>query len=475
MREKTKRSFGKIQKVYITAGIAIVLVFVLAVLLVKLAYLLPWRYDMTEQRLFTLSGQSLQVLEGLEEPVQIVAVYPTGREEMMVESLLAEYGRATEQVEVEFVDAERDPAALAKYRLELASIPNGVLIVKSGERMKLIYSSALFEETVEGNVFSGEREITGAVRYVTTQDMPVVYIVQGHQETAPAERMTKAVSALELEAYRVDTLNLLQAGQVPGDADILIFPSPKEDLSEEEGQMLEDYLKRGGSVCLLVDPVLNSNSIQLPNFNALCNSFGVDITNNYVVEENPENYLSASQMYLVPGLAMHTITQSIGEDRKMVILPVARGLGRAQYDSARVELQPLLLSSDKSWARVDVTISDTARTGADLAGPVPLAYAAVISNVQWGKPASRAVVIGNSSFAYDGSIEVQANRDLWINSVNWLQGDRTGQVIAPKVINANHLVVRGNTFVRLSVVCLGVIPLVAFIAALAVWALRRNQ
>ncbi len=475
MKQAMKQRFGTKQKLYISAAILLALLIVLLTFLVKLAYLIPWRYDMTEQRLFTLSGQTVEILGELPTAVEILAVYPTGYEEMMVQSLLEEYGKATDLLKVRYIDAERNPGELGKYQLEFASIANGTLIVSSGERVKLIHSAALFEETTEGNVFSGEREITGAIRYVTSDNLPVVYMVEGHQETIPADRMSKAVSALEQEAYRVKSLNLTATDAVPENASILLFASPKEDLTVQELTMVQEFMGRGGHIFLLVDAVTNSNNIQLPNFGVLCREIGIDLQNNFVVEEDPSRHLAASQMYLVPGLAMHTITQSIGEDRKMVVLPVARGLGQLAYDTSTVELSPLLVSSDKSWARVDTTIVDTAFTGADIPGPVPLAYSAVVSNVRWGKPAARVVVIGNSSFAYDGSIEVQANRDLWVNCINWLQGGRDNQVIASKAINANRLVVRGNGFIKLSIICLGVLPIIAFGSALAVWALRRNQ
>ena len=80
--KKKKRSF------IIITSITLVLVLIVAVLGVKIAYNIPWNYDMTATRLFTLSEQSLTVIDSLTEPVQIGAVYSAGTEEMMVESLL---------------------------------------------------------------------------------------------------------------------------------------------------------------------------------------------------------------------------------------------------------------------------------------------------------------------------------------------------------------------------------------------------
>jgi len=157
------------------------------------------------------------------------------------------------------------------------------------------------------------------------------------------------------------------------------------------------------------------------------------------------------------------------------VLPVVRGLAQSEHDKDTVQLQPLLVSSQNSWARVDVTIEAPDFTEMDAPGPVPLAFAAVISNYRFGGTTAKVVVIGNASFAYDGNIEAQANGDLWVNAITWLAGDRSVDNIAAKPIGASRLIIRGDDFVRLSIICLFVIPLVAFGSAIAMWALRRNR
>ena len=475
MDKKANTLKGKKRRFYLVSAVSCVLVIAIVAFAVLISYQIPWRYDMTAQRIFTLSQQTLDILDGLEETVQIAAVYPEGQEEQMVVSLLDEYEKASDNILVEYVDAEREPTKLAKYELDVSAVTNGTLIVKSGERSKIIENASLFETNELGSIFNGEREITGAVRYVTTDDMPVVYFVQGHEEANTASVMSKAVSALQQDAYEVREVTLLQAGQVPEDADVLVFASPKSDISDQELEMLQNYTMEGGKVLFLVDSVMNTNSIVLDNFNTWLHEFGLDITNNYIVEEDPSYHLSNQPLYLIPGFGPHEITQKIAESRKMVILPVARGISEVEYDKTTVTQSILMVSSEKSWVRSDMTIPTAERTEADMSGPMPVAYAVSRSNVKWGNDAARVVVIGNSSFAYDGNIEVQANRDLFLNSINWLQGGRESDLIASKVINADRLIIRGDDFVKLAIICMGVLPGIAFLGALAVWALRRNQ
>ena len=468
--KKKKRGF-----IIITA-ISLALVLMIAVFAVKIAYKLPWRYDMTSTRLFTLSEQSLAVIDSLTEPVEIGAVYSKGNEEMMVQSLLDEYEKASDLISVEYIDSVKEPARLARYNLELASVPNGSIIVRMGDHYKLINSDSLFNISSEGqSTFSGEQQITGALRFVSSTDMPVIYLTAGHSEIAPDEALTTAVTNLGLAMYEVKQLNLQQAGAIPDDADIVVMMNPTQDISERELELYQEYLKKGGGMMLCIDAVTNTNSLQISNLNALCNSLGLDISNNYVVEEDKDHFLSVSQLYLIPDMGAHEITQQIGAQELQVALPVARGIGTVDYDNTAIKHEMLLASSEKSWARLDMANDSAIKTETDRNGPIPLAYAVTASNVKWGNDAARVVIVGDASFATDGNIEYQGNSYLWMNSLNWIEGGRQTEVIAAKVIGGNSLVIRGSDFKRLAIICVGVIPLICFAAALAVWALRRNQ
>ena len=456
----------------IYAGISLVMAIIAAVFLVRLANLSTWRYDMTARRLFTLSEQTESIINSIEEPVRIAAIYPSGREDMMVQALLREYDNLSPLISVEFIDAEREPFRLAAYRLDVAAVPNNTLIIQSGERSRMIFSSQLYESTIYGNLFSGEREITGAIRYVITDELPIIYFVEGHGQTAP-ERMTRAISELQTAAYQVRTLNFAREGRVPEDASILVFVNPMEDLSDEELVFVREYVRFGGNVLLLLDVNFDSDIMHMPNFSALSEDFGVRIPQNILIEDDSDHYLAYNQLYIIPVLAPHQITGAIDAQNRLVILPVARGLFRVE--EADAELAVLLASSQHSWARFDLSIQSLEFDESDFLGPIPLAFASFVTNTRWGGDEARAVIIGNASFIHDGNVEVQGNLDLFINTINFLQGDRAAELIAAREINSPRLMIRGSDFLFFAVIILGVLPLIAFGAAFATWMLRRNR
>lgn len=461
-------------KVLLHSLAAAVLMTALIVLLVLTAFKSGLQIDLTEQRLFTLSEDSEKILSGLKEEVKIAVVSETDREEPMVKALLKEYKKASDAVLVSYIDPEKDPSSLAAYDLgDVAAVYNGSVIVEGKNRTKIISGDALFDYTPEGNYFYGEREITGAVRYVTAEELPVVYFVTGHGEVDAGAYLQQAVSDLSRYAYRVKSLVLLQQ-DIPEDARVLIMVSPLEDLIDEELEKLRDYLESGGSLFLMANPLMTSNEKVLSNLNGLVNEYGIDISNNYVVEENSTYYLTDNNTCLIPRYGSHEITLPIGESQKMAVFPLARGLGAVDYDKDAVTRDILLLTSDKAWARNDMRNISSGRTGSDIKGPIPLGFAAIKSNASNRERSSRLVVIGDSDYMTDSNYKLQANSSLFIRCVDWLSGERETDSMLGKLINSEKLIVNGQDFIRLVIICCAVLPMICFAAAFLWWKLGRG-
>ena len=86
----------------------------------------------------------------------------------------------------------------------------------------------------------------------------MVYFLTGHGERdieqAGETSMTRAKTTLESKNYTVKTLNLLAENQIPEDASLIVIAGPLQPVSEEEVQLLKDYLASGGSLIVMEDP-----------------------------------------------------------------------------------------------------------------------------------------------------------------------------------------------------------------------------
>ncbi len=130
-----------------------------------------------------------------------------------------------------------------------------VLYVESDLRYTIIDYYDIYETTTDYYTYTstsnydGEGEITSAIDYVTKEDIPVVYTLQGHGETELDTYMTEAISKA---SFTVESLSLIDDSQIPEDCACLMILGPTSlDISESEAQLIIEYLENGGDALIL--------------------------------------------------------------------------------------------------------------------------------------------------------------------------------------------------------------------------------
>ena len=102
--------------------------------------------------------------------------------------------------------------------------------------------------------FDGEGRITSAIDYVTTDKLPKLYALEGHGEAELPETFSDKISKENIE---LGNLSLLKVDSVPEDARALMIHAPSSDISEEEKDLLGDYVNSGGKLLVMAGPTEN--------------------------------------------------------------------------------------------------------------------------------------------------------------------------------------------------------------------------
>ena len=90
------------------------------------------------------------------------------------------------------------------------------------------------------------------------------------------------------------------------------------------------------------------------------------------------------------------------------------------------------------------------------------------------EPAPRLVVFGDADFASNDLIETSANRDLFVNSVNWLMGDVEAISIRPRLSRASRFNLSAQDALRIRLLSLFVLPEAIAVIGVFVWWSRRS-
>jgi ABC-type uncharacterized transport system involved in gliding motility auxiliary subunit len=430
--------------------------------------------DLTQNKLFSLSEQTLKVLEEIKSPVTIYGLWEPGKETKQVKEVLDKYTERNKNIRLEVVDPDKNPGFVAKYDKEKKGIEKGALIVEGEKGFKLIPQIDLYEinwmnfQNPQITGFSIEKRVTGALLYVTSGVTPVIYDVIGHREKPLFDLQLKPI--IERENFTYRQLNLLQS-DVPEDAGLLVINTPKQDLSPGEADRIRSYLEKGGRLLVMAD----FQSSELPNLKNLLASYGVAFDFGVVVEMN-KNFNMGNPFHVIPELTLHDIVRPLKENNQPVVLQFAQGIKTLDLKRRSVEVEPLLTSSKDSFLRVDLNNNSPTLTDSDKKGPITLAVAVrePLEN-QEGKE-TRLVLIGSGTLLEPLGLfgQIQGNFDLFMNSITWLQ-DRPetlsvrskSLITLPMNLSALQVIIFGVLFTA-------VIPLALFGAGLAVWLKRRH-
>jgi ABC-type uncharacterized transport system involved in gliding motility auxiliary subunit len=445
-------------------------------LLVLLAFLSTryhHRWDWTEAKSHSLTDQTQKVLAGLDEPVQVTALFAQIAA-AEAKDLLERYRiAAPDKLEVEFVDPQAQPGRLAELGIEAGRLSGGLLHVALGAN-----SVDVTELT--------EVALTQAIVKLTRQEQKKVYFLDGHNErviegeqAAEGKGMKDAAEALRNENYTVETLLLAAKGEVPADADVVIAAGPTRPLHESEHGALERYLSKGGALLVLIDPAAGTD------LGADLAKWGVELGDDVIVDR-VQGLFGRPTTPFAAEYGDHEITRELGD---ATMFHVARSVQVAA--AAQAALAPIVRTSEASWAERDMdrllTKGEAAfDAGTDLQGPVSLAIAGTLdlSGSDGAPPAgeaepaepktARLVVVGDSDFASNQLLGEFRNRDLFVNAVNWLLGDVEAISVRPGQARASRLQLTSEQFLEIRYLALFVMPeLIAVLGVIAWWQRRR--
>ena len=436
------------------------------------------KVDLTRNELYSLSQQTYDILNDLQEDVTIYGLYETGREQTMVTEILERYANRSKKVHIEYKDPILYPQFAMQYDKEGKGVGVGSIIVESGNKFKVIsqydlvnYNYNPYDPTqAQAESLAIEQRVTAAIDYVTSDKNPMIYTLVGHNE----DQLPFIVKEqLERENYTLEELNLLTSDKELGQDDTLFIATPKRDITQEEDEKVRQFLEKGGRAIFLLDFVEED----LPIFEDLLKSYGVTLEKGIVIEGDAQHRYQ-NPLHLWPKQESHEILDSLRSAKVPVIIPVAQGLRIEEVRRRSIEVEPLLVTSDQSWAKTNPNATTIEKEAQDLEGPFNIAVAITENQYENNEQiTTKIVVVSNAQFVNSqmAAIGSFGNLDFLMNSVNWLQDQKQNITIRPKSLAVQPLTITGLEQLIYSGIVVIFIPLVVLVAGLIVWLRRRHR
>jgi len=435
------------------------------------------KYDLTRDRLFSLSDSTIQILKDLQKEVKVTSFFPTGSiEGKMVEDLLEEYKRRTGKLRHEMVDPFKDHLKTKAMGIRAA----GTVIVQCENNRKDLSEDDLFikpspfmrNPQMERPKFQGEQAITSAILNVTQGGRKKIMFVTGHDEPSISTYNPQGFAGVQQflvkENYDVTEGSLMEA--IPSGTTVLAIMAPKKSFHPSEIENLRKFVfdQKGR---LMVGLDTDTKIPELDKF--LSENFGVIA--NYEIIINPRA-INNNLTIVIPQYEYHSIVKAQMEKKSGALFQLCRGL--VTETKPQWKTQVFLKAGDQTYAKrkmEEVLAGNLDFTnGIDARGPFNLAVAL---EGQENASGSRAVIFGDSDFASNLLLQVQGNADLMVNTVNWLAGQEQLISIRPKTLEFGQInldKLDKEAINRIFILCVIVSPLIIVLVGGAVWFARRR-
>jgi ABC-type uncharacterized transport system involved in gliding motility auxiliary subunit len=374
------------------------------------------RFALTARGLQSLSQSSRQALARLPGQVEMIGVYrESAPEHEMAKDVLDIYRTQVRGVRTRMLDPDRQPDEARRLGINF----QGAVLVKADSVREVVSDLT-------------EAALTQAILRVGNPQRPVVALLDGHGEMAPGRSgLSQLWRILTEGGFTVRKLRLGEVGEVPADVRVLLEVGPSSTVLPGEIGAISRFLDRGGRLGVFLDPSVQSGlaSVLAPR--------GIRIDGRRVVDDGP---LTRSV-----GLGPETIAvQSLGDHpaarglTAAIVLREATSVGLASRavwgvngteilrsaPSARLVGEPL----DPDPEALPANRGNGLPLGAALEWAVPgetkgEARAAAAQSDPAEKPTARLVVVGDSNFLRDDTIDLYGNREFATRLAGWL-GER---------------------------------------------------
>ncbi len=375
------------------------------------------RIDLTDEQRYSLSGQTVKILESLEHDVEVVAFYRSdGRTRQAMHDLLEEYSYYSPKFTFQFIDPDKKPIEAAEYGITAYR----TTLIRSKNHQEIIG-------------FESEDKLTNALMKVIRDEVKTVYFVKGHGENNIEDEgeygYKMAKQAIESENYQVQELSLAEVERVPEKVSVLVVSGPQQDFLPGELDKISAYIQTGGSAMFMLDPA------PLKELPAFLNGYGFEVRDDIIVDKLIR---IVGTNYLTPVVTEYKDDHPITADLTNIytFFPVVRSV--EIKENAATGSYTLASTSSSSWARSEGTLDkdsieyDPSR---DAQGPLPVMAVHVLqvdgADMADGElltPTAdgdvrrfgKIIVIGDSNFAGNTHFRLAGNKDLFLNTVNWL-------------------------------------------------------
>ena len=480
--KREKRKFkDTVNKKYLKNGSyssAMIVVFIAIIIVINMIVgNLPSKYtqlDISAEKLYTIGDETKAMLKDLNKDVTIYQIAQSGSEDETISNLLQRYADESDHITVEVKDPVVNPKFVSEYTTD--NLSSNSLIVVCGDRNKVVDYNNIYQSELDYNTYSynttgfdGEGQITSAIAYVTSEDLPILYTLEGHGEQELDSTIKEDVEKANMD---IKSLNLLTEGSVPEDASCLLIDSPTSDFSDDEKDAIITYLENGGKAMIFSD----YTGTEMKNFDAVLENYGVKRAEGLVFEGDSQHYAMQIPYYLVPTVESNDITSEVASSGYYILMPYAQGIQKTDDVRDTVNIESLLTTSDSAYSKTDMSSGTLEKEDGDVEGPFDLGVS-ITESVEDGKETH--IIYFSTANLLQGEVNQMVsggNEKLVMAAFSSLVDSETTTTVSipSKSLEVSYLTLTAYDASFWKICVIGLIPGAFLVIGFMIWLKRRK-
>ncbi|MFA3784019.1 GldG family protein [Melioribacteraceae bacterium 4301-Me] len=439
--------------------ITLLLIFGVLILLNIIASKFFVRLDFTEDKRYSLSDATKNILKNLHDPITVTAYFSENLPPNIAQvrqdfrDLLVEYAnKSGNMIVYEFVNPNETQES--EIKAQQAGIRPIMINVRERDQIKQqrAYLGTVVQMGDKQEVIpfiqpgaAMEYDLSTTIKKLTVKNKPWIGFLTGNGEPSINE-MPQLKEQLDI-LYNIDSVKIKADSTIPEKFKTLVIISPKDSLTEGQFTVLDNFLARGGNILVAYSAVDANMSTAMgnqvkSNFGDWLKKKGIEVDKNFLIDANCSTVMVKQQQgmfifqtpvkfpYLpvINSFAKNPITEGL----ESVMLIFASPLKFNSLDTS-IKITPIAFSSKKSGTEKPPVYFNAARSwsSADFTmGSLPVA--AIAEGKLAGNKNSKLVVIGSGQFIINGSGQNAQqlepdNVNFVSNAIDWLSDD-TGLV-----------------------------------------------
>jgi len=432
-------------------------------------------FDLTSERLNSLSDQSKQALKNLEEELTFYIFYKGDKQndqirlvQLDLKANLELYREANSKVKIQILDTNKHPLKAEEYLASQNDREREDFFVFVSYKDKKIRVDAPFQE----------EDLTSALIKTQKRAVKQIMFLTGHEErelqgTGPGGLQILNQS-LKDSGFQIIEWNFINQGTPEIQPVLVASLGPKTNFLQEEKLWLEDYLNQGGSLVLALDPKDKHN---LKDF---LSKYGVIYEDNYIVSQLSAMYGANLMTAFGPTFdRTHAVTKKFS-GQQTALFERASSLTRDLVKSEEFEITSLVKTDNKSMAFQQLAgpktiLNQVFSNSKNLESfSVALSVKPVVEKEESESDKKfELIVFGDSDFVSNRYINAGSNKDLILNTFVTLSGEEELVSIRPKQPKGTKITL--NRYQQMTLVLLYLIfPFIFLISGFVLWYRKRS-